>query len=316
MLQKKVGLMENRENKLWKKQFKSVGEINFSHFTKVHPCFNLDAHPSEVGRIHLPVAPECNVQCNFCIRSFNKTEFRPGAAFSILSPEEAIRVLQKAIETCPQIDVVGIAGPGDPLATDHAFKTFNLIDQLYPRFIKCLSTNGLELEKKAKGLADLNVKTVTVSVHAVNPKIAVKIYSHVRIDSKVLSGIEASNYLTRVQLAGIEEAARRGLVVKVNTVLLPGINQNHIETVAERVHDAGASMINIIPLIPQYRLSHVPSPSCEQLKLARNQAERFLPVFRRCQRCRADAAGILGGEDFTKLLYQATTSAPSLNCIG
>ena len=30
-----------------------------------HPCFNDEAHDSK-GRIHLPVAPKCNIQCNFC----------------------------------------------------------------------------------------------------------------------------------------------------------------------------------------------------------------------------------------------------------
>lgn len=200
--------------------------------------------------------------------------------------------------------MAGIAGPGDPLATDHAIETFTLVNQHYPHLIKCLSTNGLKLEEKAKALANLNVKTVTVSVHAVNPRIAVKIYSHVRIKGKLLHGIEASDHLIRAQLFGIEEAVERGLVVKVNTVLIPGINQNHIESVARTVHKAGASIINIIPLITQYKLSHIPPPTCEQLKQAREQAERIMPVFRYCQRCRADAVGILGGKDFSKVLYE------------
>ncbi|MGA3007680.1 MAG: nitrogen fixation protein NifB, partial [Opitutaceae bacterium] len=30
-----------------------------------HPCFNKASHHAH-GRIHLPVAPRCNLQCNFC----------------------------------------------------------------------------------------------------------------------------------------------------------------------------------------------------------------------------------------------------------
>jgi nitrogen fixation protein NifB len=295
----------NKKDKFrWKKRVPDTAEINFSHITEVHPCFNTSTRHSKNGRIHLPVAPECNIQCNFCVRSINETEFRPGVAFSIINPEEAMLLLQKAIQICPEISVVGIAGPGDPLATNHAIETFTLVDQNYPHLIKCLSTNGLELEEKAKQLADLNVKTVTVSVHAVDPRVASKIYSQVQVDGKLLRGIEASDHLIRAQLFGIEEATERGLIVKVNTVLIPGINQNHIESVARAVHKAGASIINIIPLIPQYKLNHKPPPTCEQLNQARQQMERIMPAFRHCQRCRADAVGTLDGKDFSKILYE------------
>lgn len=296
----------------WRNKIRDVAEIKLSHITRVHPCFNTAIHPHKIGRVHLPVAPECNIQCNFCVRSFNKTEFRPGVASSLLSPREALFMLQKAIQICPEIAVAGIAGPGDPLATGHALGTFTLVHQHHPHLIKCLSTNGLKLKEKAKRLADLNVKTVTVSIHAVNPRIAVKIYSHVRINGKLLYGIEASNHLIQAQLSGIEEVVKRGLVVKVNTVLVPGINQKHIETVARTVHGVGASIINIIPLIPQHKLSHVPPPTCEQLKRARERVERIMPVFRHCQRCRADAVGILGGDDFTKRIFKELGKTPPI----
>ena len=311
-----VERIDEKNRFYWRKRFRNIKEINLPHITRVHPCFNLHDHSLQIGRIHLPVAPECNIQCNFCVRSFNKTESRPGVASSILNPTEAILILKKAIEICPEISVVGVAGPGDPLATDHAFETFALVDQHYPHLIKCLSTNGLKLEEKAEGLAELGVRTVTVSVHAVDLKIGAKIYPQVRIDGKLLYGAKASDHLIQAQLAGIGEAVERGMVVKVNTVLIPRINQDHIEAVAEAVHLVGASMINIIPLIAQYKLSHVPPPTCEQLRQAREQAERSLPVFRHCQRCRADAVGIIGGKDYSKLLYGVTTPVPSLNCIG
>ncbi len=296
---------EYRGNKfVWRNKIRDIAEINFSHITRVHPCFNKTIQLHKIGRVHLPISPECNIQCNFCVLSFNKTEFRPGVACSILSPREALFILRKAIEICPEIAVVGVAGPGDPLATNHALETFTLVDQHYPHLIKCFSTNGLKLEEEAKKFADLNVKSVTVSVHAVNPRIAAKIYSHVRVNGKLLHGVEASNHLIQAQLSGIEEAVKNGLAVKVNTVLIPSINQNHIEATAKAVQEAGASIINIIPLIPQHKLSHIPPPTCERLKQTREQVERIMPVFRHCQRCRADAMGILGGKDFSKVLYE------------
>lgn len=88
----------------------------FDHLVKKHPCFNGEAH-FKYGRIHLPISPACNIQCKFCRRSFNKWEKRPGVAGSLLTPEKALAVVTRALELCPEITVVGIAGPGDTLAT-------------------------------------------------------------------------------------------------------------------------------------------------------------------------------------------------------
>jgi nitrogen fixation protein NifB len=38
--------------------------------TREHPCFSENARHT-TGRIHLPVAPKCNIQCNFCDRKYD-----------------------------------------------------------------------------------------------------------------------------------------------------------------------------------------------------------------------------------------------------
>ena len=114
----------------------------FKHLAKTHPCLGGEAH-FKYGRIHLPVSPECNIQCKFCKRGFNKSEVRPGVSSLLLKPEEAVKTVQKALELCPEIRVAGIAGPGDTLATDLALETFELIKKEFPHLVNCLSTNGL-----------------------------------------------------------------------------------------------------------------------------------------------------------------------------
>lgn len=106
-----------------------------------HPCFG--GHKKNVGRIHLPVSPGCNIACRFCDRVLNDVEERPGVASKIISPEESLGILEKALRLCPDITVAGIAGPGDPLASEYALRTFRLIKVKYPSLIKCMSTNGL-----------------------------------------------------------------------------------------------------------------------------------------------------------------------------
>ena len=278
-------------------------DVNFSHLVKKHPCFNGEAH-FKYGRIHLPVSPACNIQCRFCKRGFNKWEKRPGVSRSLLTPEEAVDVVRRALKLCPEITVAGIAGPGDTLATDHALETFELIHDQFPQLINCLSTNGLLLKEKARRLASVGVKTVTVTVNAVDPAVLKNICSHIVYNGQYLSGADAARWLILAQLAGIEKIAKLGVIVKINTVLIPGVNDRHIEEVARFTAGVGASLINIIPLIPQHEMESRPAPDCRELQAARNAAEKHLPVFRHCRQCRADACGIPGsGVDFAAELY-------------
>ena len=81
-----------------------------------HPCFNAEAK-QKYARVHLPVAPRCNVQCNYCNRKYDCcNESRPGVCSTLLSPVQALKYLQALNGKIPDVSVVGIAGPGDPFA--------------------------------------------------------------------------------------------------------------------------------------------------------------------------------------------------------
>jgi nitrogen fixation protein NifB len=269
-----------------------------------HPCFNLGEEGHQrAGRLHLPVSPSCNIQCRFCERKFNTWEKRPGVSRTLLDPTEAVGIVERALELCPAISVVGIAGPGDTLATDHALRTFELIHGRFPNLINCLSTNGLLLPKKAERLVAAGVQTVTVTVNAVDPAILAQLCAQIGYEGRRLQGVEAGKILAANQLAGIRRVTELGAIVKVNTVLVPGINDGHIGEIAEAVAAAGASLINIIPLIPQHELAHVPAPNFIQIFDARQAAGKHLRVFLHCKRCRADACGIPGESDFASELY-------------
>ena len=79
-----------------------------------HPCFSRGAH-FQYGRLHLPVAPSCNIQCAYCDRRFDcPNESRPGVSSTILTPEQALQRVEQALCQAPELRVIGIAGPGDP----------------------------------------------------------------------------------------------------------------------------------------------------------------------------------------------------------
>ncbi len=286
------------------KNLKHNKDKNFQHLAKTHPCLGGEAH-FKYGRIHLPVSPTCNIQCKFCKRGFNKSEIRPGVSSLILKPEQAVETIRKALKLCPEIRVAGIAGPGDTLATDLALETFELISKEFPELVNCLSTNGLRLEEKAERIAKAGVKTLTVTVNAIDPEILKDICSYV-IDENgnKLEGIEGAEKLINAQLKGIKKVADLGIIVKINSVLIPGINDNHIKDIARVTSELGASILNIIPLIPQNELAHLKTPTCEMLERVRSEAGQYLDVFRHCKHCRADACGVPGkNQDIHNLLY-------------
>lgn len=273
----------------------------FTHLAMNHPC--LGRAPNK-GRLHLPISPECNIKCRFCTRSFNDVELRPGVAKQILSVSDACETVERALELCPEISVIGVAGPGDSLATDHAIRCFGILHERFPELIGCMSTNGLMLPDYAEDIVNAGIRSVTVTVNAVVPSILAEIVEKVVLNGETLTGIKAAKTLLLRQLWGIKSLAARGVLVKINTVLIPEINGEHVGEIAEATAALGASIINIIPLIPQGDFSHMEPPDCSQINEAREAAERYLPVFRHCQHCRADACGILGETGLESRLYQ------------
>ncbi len=264
---------------------------------KNHPCFSEAAHRT-TGRVHLPVAPECNLQCGYCVRKYDcVNESRPGVASIVLSPHEAVDRLQAVVERTGGIAAVGIAGPGDPLANEETFETLDLVRRIYPEAITCVSTNGLALPDRVADLVAVGVRSLTVTINAVMPETAEEVYAWVSgPDGERMRGRDAAEHLLDRQWAGLRRAAEAGLVVKVNSVLIPGVNDFELPAVASIAADAGARLGNILPLIPQARFRDVTPPSPADIHAMRTVCEEHLSQMSHCQQCRADACGLIGSD--------------------
>jgi nitrogen fixation protein NifB len=262
-----------------------------------HPCYDAKAH-NRIGRIHLPVAPKCNMSCKFCdkkVSSYYHTS-RPGLAYELMGPEDAVLSIKKALENNPFIEVVGISGPGEPLFNLETFDTLKLVSENFPFLKLCVCTNGLLLSEKVRILKELNVNSLTITINAVDPKIASKISSYSIMEGKKIEGISGAEFLISRQLGGLRIASELGLLIKVNTVLIPGINLNHVRDIAYEIQERGAFILNIMPLIPLGEFKNLRAPTCEELIFAREQCESIIPIFRACKQCRSDACGIPGKE--------------------
>jgi len=278
----------------------------FAHITRAHPCFNEKMH-DKVGRAHVPIAPKCNIYCNFCTRDINQDENRPGVASCVMNADDAIDHVEEVTKEGP-IAVVGVAGPGDSLANEETFEFFEKLDKSNPDLIKCMSTNGLLLPDYAEKLAELGVNTVTVTVNAIDPEIAKDIYTFVNYNGKVYKGKEAAEILIKNQLEGIKKLANLGVIIKVNSVLIPGLNDEHIVEIAKEVKKRGASLMNVLPLIPLNKMKDYSRPTCAEIEKVRDEVEEVLPVFRACTQCRADAYGIPGKKSEDKHLGMTPAS--------
>ncbi len=273
-----------------------AGEASFSK----HPCFNIEAK-GKYGRVHLPVAPKCNIQCNYCKRDYDcVNESRPGVTSEVLSPEQALAYMIKLKEKMPNLSVVGIAGPGDPFANPtETMTTLRLIRNEFPEMILCLSSNGLNVAPYVAEIAELKVSHVTITMNSLDTEVTKDIYKWARFENRGYVGKAAADLLLEKQLLAIKLLREHGITVKINTIVIPGVNEHVIESVAEKAKELGAELMNAIPLFPVADTIYedLKEPDMLTMREIRLKIAKHLKPMTHCARCRADAVGLLGQDD-------------------
>ena len=260
-----------------------------------HPCY-AESRKFLWARIHLPVAKICNVKCIFCDHSVGSSchTSKPGFAGTLMKPNEAIYRAQVEIEKDRNLRIVAVSGPGEPLANEETFTTLEGIRRLNEEINFCLSTNGVLLEDCAVRLKELGVSSISVTVNAAFPETAARVYEWARIDRKVLRGSEMGEIIIRKQLAGIARAVKMGMIIKVNTILIPDYNGDEISHIAKQIAQSGASLQNIVPLILCGENQDLRAPTTKEVDSARSIASKHLRQFTHCKQCRSDVVGIPG----------------------
>ena len=280
----------------------SASTFGESQMQKVanHPCYSNDAH-HKYARMHLPVAPACNIQCNYCNRKYDcANESRPGVVSELLTPEQALLKAQAVAKSIPQLSVIGIAGPGDPLANPvRTFKTLELIREAMPDIKLCLSTNGLTLVDYVDDLVKYGVDHVTITLNTLDEVVGAQIYEWVYLDGKRYTGVEGARILIDRQIAGIKALAKAGILTKINSVLIPGINDDILPDLSKTLRNNDVFLHNIMPLISKaehgtyFGLNGQREPSEEELDNVRELAGANVSQMKHCQQCRADAIGLI-----------------------
>jgi cyclic pyranopterin phosphate synthase len=188
------------------------------------------------GRVHrdmrVSLTDKCNLRCTYCMPS-DFADWLPGP--SLLSTDELMQVLDVA--TSLGIDGVRLTG-GEPLLRADVVDVVRRITDLEHAPEISVTTNGLKLTSLAQPLADAGLRRVNVSLDTLDRDRFKAMTFRDRFDD-VIAGIKAA------QAAGLEP-------VKVNTVLMKGVNDDEAPALLRRALEEGWRLrfIEQMPLDP------------------------------------------------------------------
>ncbi|MFI3226523.1 MAG: nitrogenase cofactor biosynthesis protein NifB [Clostridia bacterium] len=278
--------------------------------TKNHPCYTHGEGGCQNARMHLAVAPKCNIQCNYCVRKFDcPNESRPGVTTKVLNPEQAFEQYLMVKEKLTNLKVIGIAGPGDALANfEETREVLTKIREVDRDVTFCISTNGLMLPFYAMELVALGVTHVTVTLNTLNPQVGAKIYKHIDYLGTRYTGVEGASILLANQLSGIKMLTSQGVMVKINCVAVKGVSDGELMAVSKKAKELGAFMTNIMPHIPVVgsAFENLDRLTSDELESLRSSCESNIKQMRHCKQCRADAIGTLENDISTEFTLKAT----------
>jgi len=199
---------------------------------KPEPVPNLvDPFRRAITYLRVSVTDRCDFRCVYCMAEH--MEFLPKR--DLLSLEELDRLCTNFVEL--GVRKLRITG-GEPLVRKNILWFFErmgrhlgtgALDEL------TLTTNGSQLARFAKPLADIGVRRVNVSLDTLDDERFRKITRWGRL-AQVLDGIEA--------------AQKAGLRVKINTVALKGTNDGEIHRLVEWCDRTGLDLtfIEVMPM--------------------------------------------------------------------
>ncbi|MGX9726624.1 MAG: NifB/NifX family molybdenum-iron cluster-binding protein [Candidatus Electronema sp. VV] len=209
----------------------------------------------------LPIAPQA-----VCGRRFGGDK-----AAAALPPAEAVAWLDELLKGGKSIGGVTVCGPGDALAAPELlFATLDLIRAKHPAFSLHLTAAGLGAAALASKLAERGLAQMSLQVEAVTAELAEKIYKWIRPGKRTLPLAEAAALLISEQEQAVAALAQAGLKVNIQTTVYPGINDQHVAAIAEKMAKLGAASITLLPF--EAAEEEGGPPSCDAALLAQAKA--------------------------------------------
>lgn len=175
---------------------------------------NLDAGLIDrFGRVatdmRLSLIDKCNLRCTYCMPA-DGMDWLPKE--QLLSKDEILRLVRIGVEMLG-IEELRLTG-GEPLVRADLVEIIAALSAAHPDLPISLTTNGIGLDAKAAELMAAGLKRINISLDT--------------LDEQTFRELTRRDNLLRV-LAGIKSAYAAGLdPVKINSVLMRGINDQHV----------------------------------------------------------------------------------------
>ncbi|HJV34787.1 GTP 3',8-cyclase MoaA [Geomonas sp.] len=171
----------------------------------------VDSFGRKINYLRLSVTDRCNMRCRYCMPAGGVPKVSHA---QVLSYEELERIGRAAVAV--GIEKIRVTG-GEPLVRRDIIPFLSRLSAIEGLKQLVLTTNGVLLEEMAGRLREAGVQRLNVSLDS--------------LDADNFCAITRRNDLKRV-LAGIEAAHREGFPIKINMVVMRGVNDHEIETVA------------------------------------------------------------------------------------
>lgn len=190
----------------------------------------IDAFGRHIDYLRISITDRCNLKCGYCMPVFSG--HRPIAKTDILKYEEIAAVAEAAVAA--GVQKIRITG-GEPLVRKDVVELCQILGNIRGLKSLAITTNGVQLARMAAALRTAGVSRVNISLDSLQPDCFAK--------------ITGSDLLDNV-LAGIRQAERVGFSpVKINTVVMRGINDNEIPEIAA-LTDNSPVHVRFIELMP------------------------------------------------------------------
>jgi len=188
-----------------------------------------DAYNRPISYLRISVTDRCNLRCAYCM----PPEGIPWVPHEdILTYEEIETVVRAAAEL--DISKVRVTG-GEPLVRLDIVELVRMLALIPGVDDLAMTTNGMLLSRYASSLAEAGLQRVNISLDSLQPKRFRSITRGGRLED-VLEGMEAARRV------GLEP-------IKINTVVIRGMNDDEVVELASRTMEAGWNL-RFIELMP------------------------------------------------------------------
>jgi cyclic pyranopterin phosphate synthase len=177
----------------------------------------VDEYGRLIDYLRISITDHCNLKCYYCTPFSGRSHLKRS---EILTYEEILNIARAAAAI--GITKIRITG-GEPLVRKGVVEFFRMLSKLDGLKSLALTTNGIYLAEMAQPLFKAGVRRINISLDTLRPERFEKITGY--------------NRLSRV-LAGIKRAEDIGMhPIKINTVVMRGINDDEIEDLARLTLD-------------------------------------------------------------------------------